>query len=73
MNVFGDFILLQVCYFFYIFNMMAEVEINFAIGYFPIALVGFYILTCLIIVIVSTVKFMKTRTRVCCAKKKFKR
>ena len=72
MNVFGDFILLQICYFFYIFNMV-EVEVNFAIGYFPIALVGFYILTCLIIVIASTVKFMRTRMRVCCAKKKFKR
>ena len=70
MNVLGDFIMLQICYFFYIFNML-NVDRNFAIGYFPIGLMGLYIFTCLSKIILGTVIYLRVRTRIYYVKKNF--
>ena len=70
MKVFGDFIMLQVCYFFHIFNML-DVDRNFAIGYFPIGLIGLYILFCILIIIVGTIINLRLRIRIYYSKRQF--
>ena len=73
MLVFGEFAMLQVCYLFYIFNMAEDVEKNFLIGYAPIAVLGLYILICLIIIIVEFGKGLWIKARFCCAKRQYKK
>ena len=65
--------MLLICYFFVIFNMIVNVEANFTSGYFPVAILGLYIFTCLVIVIIGFCKGLKVRARVSYVKRQFKK
>ena len=72
MGTFNELFMMQVCYNFICFNIV-DVETNFAIGYASIAIVGLYILFCLLVILYGSFTAGKLRVRKCCARRYHRR
>ena len=72
LTAFSEIIILLVTYSFFSFDLL-DVEANFEVGYFPIGVMGLFLLISLLIMIIGGFRATKLKIRICCAKRYHKK
>ena len=68
LSTFSELVILEITYCFFSFDLL-DVEANFEVGYFPIVVMGLYIVGFLIIIMVGSIRAIRIGIKLCCAKR----
>ena len=72
MKIFGDTIILVLCYLLFCFAIMKP-ELAFEVGYSAIGILGIYIVSILLIVLLGTLKVIRKKVFLYCAKRSLRK